>query len=273
MPLTGRTRLFALLGQPVSRSRSPEIHNAWLTDAGIDAVYLALEVAPGADVRAIVHGAGLAGANLTTPHKATGLQVADALTPAAAAIGAVNTLFRGPDGRWWGDNTDAAGFLAALPRPSQRAVVLGTGGAARAITWALRQSGSDVCVLGRRPEGAEALAHAFDARSGPLTPDGLRAAGAVDLVVNATTAPARAAIQALPALALPPHAVWCDLNDWDVDPPHRRDWLAANRPFVPGSGMLLHQAAAAFARFTGNPPSQDAFTRVANALVPPATAG
>jgi len=144
----------AVLGHPVSHSRSPAMQNAALAALrmGEEWAYEAIEVAPdafGARVRAMP-GEGFAGANVTVPHKGAALALADALSETAREIGAANTLsFEGGEIR--ADNTDADGLLASLPGSpaGRRALVLGAGGAARAVVWALLREGAAVDVWNR----------------------------------------------------------------------------------------------------------------------------
>ena len=144
----------AVLGYPVGHSRSPAMQNAALTELGLgdEWAYEAIEVAPDrleARVRAM-GGEGFAGANVTVPHKGAALALADSLSETAREIGAANTLSFG-EGEIRADNTDAQGLLDALPEPpgGKRALVLGAGGAARAIVWALLREGADVEVWNR----------------------------------------------------------------------------------------------------------------------------
>lgn len=143
----------AVLGHPVGHSRSPAMHSAALAALGMEGwTYEAIEVAPDAfeaQVRAMP-GEGFVGANVTVPHKGAALSVADELSETAREIGAANTLsFEGGEIR--ADNTDAQGLLNALPDSPQdrRALVLGAGGAARAVVWALVREGAEVKVWNR----------------------------------------------------------------------------------------------------------------------------
>lgn len=144
----------AVLGYPVSHSRSPAMQNAALAQLGLgdEWSYEAIEVAPDefeARVRAMP-GEGFVGANVTVPHKGAALAIADSLAETAREIGAANTLSFA-DGEIRADNTDAQGLLDALPEPplGKRALVLGAGGAARAIVWALLREGAEVEVWNR----------------------------------------------------------------------------------------------------------------------------
>jgi shikimate dehydrogenase len=156
----------AVLGQPISHSRSPQMHNAAFAALGLDEEwhYEAIEVSPEefeARVRTMA-AEGFVGANVTIPHKRAALALADSASPAATAIGAANTLsFSG--GSVHADNTDAAGLIAALPDSpaGRRALVLGAGGAARAVVWALREAGAEVTIWNRTPARAAALAAEF----------------------------------------------------------------------------------------------------------------
>ncbi len=143
---------FGVLGWPVAHSRSPQIHHAAYDALGLAGWrYQRLPVPPelfAETVRALPR-AGFDGANVTIPHKEAALALCDEATPAARAIGAVNTLTFA-DGRIEGDNTDAPGFLAALGEPVPKtALVLGAGGSARAVVWALQNAGTGVSILAR----------------------------------------------------------------------------------------------------------------------------
>jgi shikimate dehydrogenase len=175
-----------VLGWPVAHSRSPAMHNAALAALGMEEWrYQLLPVAPerfAETVRALP-GAGFVGANVTIPHKHAALALADTASDAARAIGAANTLTFTPDGAIAAENTDAPGFLAALsvsPR-GMSALVLGAGGSARAVVWALREAGAgEVSIWNRTPARAAALARDLDARA-------VTAPEAADLLVNCTS--------------------------------------------------------------------------------------
>lgn len=152
----------AVLGHPVAHSRSPAMQNAALAELGLAGEwrYEAIEVAPEhfeAKVKEMAAGE-FVGANATIPHKGAALRVADTRSPQAEAIGAANTLSFG-DGTIRADNTDAGGLIDALPESpaGTRALVLGAGGAARAVVWALVRAGAEVEVWNRTGERAGAL--------------------------------------------------------------------------------------------------------------------
>ncbi|MCW3016882.1 MAG: shikimate 5-dehydrogenase [Solirubrobacterales bacterium] len=162
------------------------MHTAALAHLGLDGwTYQRLPVPPDLfeeTVRALP-AAGFVGANVTIPHKEAALALADTATPAAAAIGAANTLSFTPEGHIHADNTDAPGLIAALPWPAtgRTALVLGAGGSGRAVAWALKDAGAaDVAVWNRSPERAARLAEELGVRA-------VTGAHAADLLVNCTS--------------------------------------------------------------------------------------
>ncbi len=167
----------AVLGQPISHSRSPAIHTAALAELGLagEWSYEAIEVAPPdfATLVASLAGAGFAGVNVTVPHKLAALALADSASVAAREIGAANTLTFSA-GAVAADNTDAVGLIAALPEPPQgkRALVLGAGGSARACIWALRQAGAEVAIWNRTGSKAQSLAEELGADAEPARRNG-----------------------------------------------------------------------------------------------------
>ena len=276
--LTGRAALAGLLGLPVSHSRSPRLHGYWLDRHGLDGAYLPLPVAPdrfAGAVRALAD-LGFRGANVTLPHKEAALAACDAVEPAAARIGAVNTLvFR--DGRIEGWNTDAYGFLESLRDAAPGfepaggpAVILGAGGGARAVAVALLDAGCPrVTLVNRTAARAEALArdlaaHGLGGRIAVADVPPLRDAA---LLVNATSlgmaghggaGHGAVGYGAAPDLAaLPPEAVVADI----VYVPLETPLLAAARGrglrTVGGLGMLLHQARRGFRAWFGVDPAVD----------------
>ena len=151
MRITGRTRVAGIMGWPVAHSRSPTLHNFWLEEQGIDGAYIPLPVRPEQLSNALraLPVLGFRGCNLTIPHKQLAFSAVDRVEPIAKRIGAINTIIVTPDGGLEGRNTDAFGFRENLREtvpdwnPSAGiAVVLGAGGAARAIVAALTRHGS-----------------------------------------------------------------------------------------------------------------------------------
>ncbi len=194
MDLSAATRVFAVLGDPVAHSRSPEIQNAAFRAAGVDGVYVALRV-DGSHVHGLLRGLALAGGggNVTLPHKAAALRAADRSLPAARHTGVANTFWM-EDGQVVADNTDVEGFRRATEisldggARDRDVLVLGAGGAARAVVVALLASGAArVSILNRTPRRARELADALrDPRIRVLADDGELVGAHRDLVVNAT---------------------------------------------------------------------------------------
>jgi shikimate dehydrogenase len=176
----------AVLGYPVGHSRSPAMQSAALAELGLgdEWSYEAIEVAPDgfeARVRAMP-GEGFAGANVTVPHKGAALSLADELSETAREIGAANTLVFA-DGEVRAENTDAEGFLRSLPGSpaDKRALVLGAGGAARAVVWALLREGAEVDVWNRTELRSQHLCEELGGRT-----VGAPSQGSYELIVNTT---------------------------------------------------------------------------------------
>lgn len=264
IPVSGTTHVAAVIGSPVRHSLSPTIHNAAFAAAGLDWVFLAFEVPAGLSGAALagMRALGIEGLSVTMPHKAEAWEAVDERTTVADALGAVNCVYRAGD-RLVGDNTDAAGFVDALrldegiDPAGLRCVVVGAGGAGRAVAWALGRAGAaDVAVVNRSRGPAERAA----ALAGPVgRVGGHTDIGEADLVVNATPLGMGVVVQAdgtpeplpLDPGVLRPGQVVVDL----VYEPATTPLVAAARErgavAVNGLGMLIHQAAHAFQRWTG----------------------
>ena len=260
-PAGADTRLAAVLGFPVRHSLSPAMHNAAFRELGLDWIYLVFEVAPDS-VDAAFAGAralGFGGLSVTIPHKAAALAAVDEATAAARAIGAVNTIVPRDDGSLLGDNTDGAGFLASLGDegfdPDGRVcAVVGGGGAARAVVYALASAGAtEVVVVNRTPERAESAA----ALAGAAGRVGLAAdLDRVDLVVNAT--PLGLAGTGPEAFPFDPGLLGAGQLLVDLVPnpavtPLMRAAQNLGARVAGGLGMLVHQGALAFELWTGQP--------------------
>jgi len=250
--ISGATKILAVLGAPVTHSLSPQMHNAWLAEAGIDAVYAALPIGPGAF--AGLRDMGLFGVNVTVPFKERAAAIATDLDETAARLGAANVLaFRG--GPVAGYNTDARGFIASLDEdaPGWRArvdaaVVLGAGGAARAIAWGLAAAGvGEILIANRTSARADDVAQLHPAMA-PWPWERIDAAFArADLIVNATSLGlAGAASPAWPLHAAPAHAIVADAVYRPLETPLLAAARARGLAVVDGLGMLIHQGAAAF---------------------------
>ena len=178
--------LYAVVGSPVDHSLSPAMHNAGFAAAGLDAAYVALDARDAADFATFARALGLKGASITAPFKIPMLAHVDEADGVGMQVGAINTLTV-RDGRWYGSNTDVAGFLAPLAGRmalrGTRAAVLGAGGAARAVAIALKREGAQVRICARRPDEAAAVARLAGVGTGPFPPE----PGSWDVLVNATT--------------------------------------------------------------------------------------
>lgn len=267
-----------VIGDPITQSKSPVIHNFWLKQLKIDAVYNACHVTEG-DLAAYLadrrNDEAWRGCNVTMPHKQTVIPLLDRLDSGAERIGAVNTIVRERNGILVGRNTDAPGFLEPL-RPLldkthlfRMARVLGTGGAARAIVTALADEHMVIVLAGRNPAKARALLdeldpggehHAVDIAHFESVTDFAfdDRAGCLDLVVNASSL----GMSGQPPLLFdmshaPPGSVFYDI----VTSPLETDFLkaasAAGFRTVDGLSMLIGQADHAFAHFFGTRPPRD----------------
>ena len=257
------TRKAFVVGHPIAHSRSPMIHGHWLAEHGLDGTYERLDVAPEA-FAAFLRGlpaSGFAGGNVTIPHKEAAFRLADALTERARAIGAVNTLVV-EGGRVVGDNTDGIGFIAHLDRSlgadwpertGHRAVVLGAGGAARAVVAGLIERGLHVQIANRSPERAQALAALDPEHAGALPWEALPAAlPETGLLVNTTSlGMAGHPPLALDLAPLPARGAVCDIVYVPLETPLLAAARARGLAAVDGLGMLLHQAVPGFAAWFG----------------------
>jgi shikimate dehydrogenase len=250
------TALAGVLGFPAGHSRSPDMHNAAFRALGLDWRYVKLPVPPAlfAETVRALPGSGFRGANVTIPHKHAALALADERSPSAQAIGAANTLSFMDHGAIEAHNTDAPGFLAALGDDEARglrALVLGAGGAGRAVAWALREAGAaEVAVWNRTPERAANLAEDLGVAHvlRPLTSD---------LLVNATSVglePRLDEAETLKELQLdeldPPQTV-VDLVYGD-EPSRLLEWARrGGSRTVDGLEVLVRQGALSFERWTG----------------------
>ena len=259
--ITGRTRLAGVIGSPVRHSLSPVIHNAAFAAAGLDWVFVAFEVVPGAAAAALagMRAFGIAGLSVTMPHKDDIAAAVDVLDPAAAALGTANTVVLRPDGRLAGYSTDGAGFVASLHDAGvdplgMTVAVLGAGGAARSVIDALARAGaSRITVVNRSADRAAVAARLAGDRGFVGTPADIASAA---LVVNATSigmGATEAERDAAPCdlALLSASQVVADL----VYHPLETVFLAAARACgaqaVDGLGMLVHQAALQQELWTG----------------------
>ena len=270
-----------LIGYPVAHSLSPAIHRAALAACGLEGDYTLFPV-PAADRAALgdladrMRAGEIHGLNVTIPHKRSITEFLDTRTSTAAAVGAVNTVYV-EDEALAGDNTDVPGFLAALGRfltaqgrplgGGRAALVLGAGGAARAVTHALLTSGWDVTVAARRVEWARDLAgalaahdvHVVDYADLPAQKTRERLEGC-ELIVNATPVGMSPDVAGSPwpeGLPLPARAAVYDLVYAPRTTRLVREARAQGIPAATGLEMLVEQAILSFERWTGHAPSRD----------------
>ncbi|NBC34199.1 MAG: shikimate dehydrogenase [Alphaproteobacteria bacterium] len=264
-----------VMGWPVGHSLSPRLHEHWLQRYGLDGAYVPMAVAPERLAEALVGlwALGFRGCNITVPHKEAALALVDDADDAARAIGAVNTVVATPDGRLVGLNTDGFGFLENLRAgapgwdpASGPALVLGAGGAARAVLKALADCGVPELRLVNRTAGrAEKTASELGPAIRPV--DWAEREAALEdcaLLVNTTTL----GMTGQPPLpldlaGLPPPAVVTDLVYAPLRTPLLQAAAARGNPTVDGLGMLLHQARPGFAAWFGIEPMVDEALRAA----------
>lgn len=264
--ISGAARLAGVIGWPISHSRSPLLHGFWLRQYRIDGAYVPLPVRPdnaAAALRALPI-LGFAGCNVTVPHKQAALAAMDHLDDVARRIGAVNTVIVREDGALEGRNTDAFGFMAHLAQTapgfaarSGPAVVIGAGGAARAIIVALIDAGApEIRVVNRTRERAAALAREFGAPLVAIDWEARHAAlDGAGLLVQTSTA----GMQGQPELdlsleRLPPTAVVDDIVYAPLETRLLAEARARGNRVVDGLGMLLHQGRPGFAAWFGRDP-------------------
>ncbi len=261
------SRLYGILGHPLAHSLSPAMQNAAFAAAGIDALYVPIAVSPDR-IRAALRGlkfSGFSGFNVTVPYKQTVLPFLDRVSPSARAAGAVNTIVADPKtGRWTGHNTDVYGFLELLVRArisfaGKRILLLGAGGAARAVLSAIASRSGSIMIRNRTPLRAVRLR--------ALQPSPIRqkihiirndanlaASGPFDLIINSTSV----GLKSRDRLDLPSHVfdgagAAVDLIYNPAVTPFIRAARRAGYHAVNGVDMLLHQGARAFELWTRRP--------------------
>lgn len=270
---------YAVFGHPIAHTLSPRLHALFAEQAGVALAYVAIDAAPAAFADAVqgFFASGGHGANVTVPHKAAAFALAGEATPTARQLSVANVLTRLPDGRLEADSNDGAGLLADLrgrrgfDPAGRRVLLLGAGGAAHAVAFALLHAGVRRLVIANRThQRAQQLASALgDAASVRACRwEGLAREAGFDLVVNATSAGVRHASLALPVAPVRGARVY-DLS-----------YGAPARPFVEwargagcadatdGLGMLIETAAASFERWHGVRPDADAALRALAASLP-----
>jgi len=266
MRVTAKGKIAGVMGWPIGHTRSPQLHGHWLRTYNIDGAYIPMAVRPeniAAALRALPV-LGLAGSNITLPHKQTTLAVMDEVSDVARRIGAINTVVVGDRGQLLGDNSDGYGFMENLRQQAPRwrprsgpVLILGAGGAARAICVALQDAGvPEIRLANRTAARARALAADLSGSCGVISwPQRTSALADIALLVNTTTLGMVGAPPLdLDLAALPPSAVVTDIVYAPLQTPlltaaHQRGLTA-----VDGLGMLLHQARPGFRAWFGVDP-------------------
>lgn len=292
--ITGSSKVAGVMGWPVAHSRSPVLHNYWLRLHHINGVYIPMAVDPVglADALRALPQLGFAGCNITVPHKESALTLVDEVDDLAQKVGAINTVIVAEKGKLIGRNTDVFGFTKNLESAVEQsrlgpntkewaqssrdkiiwnkkkpALVVGAGGAARAIIVALAEAGcSDIRITNRTNDRAVALASDMQGLSKKITPvawqDRDDAMGDCTLLVNTTTQ----GMQGQPPLdidlrALNDAALVTDLVYTPLLTPLLIEAKRRGHPIVDGLGMLLHQAVPGFAAWFGQTPVVDEAAR------------
>jgi shikimate dehydrogenase len=265
-------KLFGIFGHPLSHTLSPAMHEAAFHELGIDAHYIVLELIPEAFKKLMARASALSlsGFNVTVPYKETVMKYLDKVRPEARAIGAVNTVFK-QGKRWVGTNTDMEGFLMALTkdggfRPSgKKAVILGAGGAARAVVYGLSREGiREILIADCFPEKARKIAHDMKKIFKPVrycaapagTSEVKEALQKADVIINATPIGLKPQDPRLvPEGWIPEGRVkkvlFMDLIYNPAMTPFLRAAKKKGHGTLNGLGMLLYQGARALEHWTG----------------------
>ncbi|MCC6442306.1 MAG: shikimate dehydrogenase [Armatimonadetes bacterium] len=287
MKISGTTQIVGVFGFPVRHTLSPEMHNAAFEAMGLNFCYVPFEVPPDRLPAALegVRALGLVGVNVTIPHKQAVIPGLDEITARASLIGAVNTVHH-TQGRLVGDNTDAEGFLKPLQAllgslKGKRAVLIGAGGAARAVAFSLAAEGASVWIANKTPERARVLAEdiigAFNverAWAASLTETAAlqEILTSADIVINATSVgmyPHHQSPPAIPPEMLRSGQVVYDLVYNPVETAILRAARARGCATIDGLEMFVWQGAIAFERWTGRAAPVDVMRKTVAARLRP----
>jgi len=264
--ISGRTKLCGVIGDPIEHTMSPTIHNAAFIQMGLDYIYIPFHVKEEELGKAIdgMRALNIRGLNVTLPHKVTIIPFLDELDPLVEKIGAVNTVTN-DDGVLKGSNTDASGFVQALlergiePK-GKKVLILGAGGASRAISFILSERGAHLIILNRRLERAEVLASWLltifntEVEALELVEENLaRALDGVDILVNATSVGMSPNINEtpLPSNLLRRGLIVSDIVYNPIKTRLLREAEEAGAETVSGVDMFVWQGALSFERWTG----------------------
>ena len=264
-PIDGATRVYGLLGRPVVHSLSPAMHNAAFREVGLNAVYVAFPVTDLASAVAGLRGLQIPGVSVTIPFKEEIIPLLDELDPQAARIGAVNTVVN-RDGRLTGHNTDWLGALRALGEKTElsgkRVLILGAGGASRAIAFAILEKGGQAAVTDLDRDKALALARQLWVEV--VAPDHLGEYPA-EILINATPVgmePKSAEIPIDPAL-LDRYRVVMDIVYKPLETRLLQEARSRGCQVIDGLRMLIHQGAAQFELWIGQSAPREIMARAA----------
>lgn len=274
-----------LIGYPLHHSLSPILHGAMYSSMGIEGEYRLFQIAPSPsgesyllDLLKQVRTGELYGLNVTIPFKNKIIKYLDGLTQLSEEIGAVNTIYR-ENNRLMGDNTDVDGFITDVKKvadkPIERALVLGAGGAARAVVYGLLKNKSNILISSRRLEQSSSLAENMRSVLGVKDDQIIAISYSVeeiayccsqlDLIVNATPVGMTPDISSspwLPGVPFPKHAMVYDLIYNPAETKLTSDAKEEGLVAYTGMGMLIEQAALAFERWTGRKPSREIVTQI-----------
>jgi shikimate dehydrogenase len=252
-PITPRTRLYGVLGDPVAHSLSPLMHNAAFRQTGFDGVYVAFHIKDPAGAVAGIRALNVSGCSVTIPHKVAIMALLDAVDPVARQIGAVNTIVNDA-GRLVGLNSDSPGAMAALleitTMAGKHAAVIGAGGAARAVAYGIQNHGGRLTIVNRSPDKGRRLAGEL---GGEFIGLGDFRGHGVDILVNTTSVGMTPEADRMPVTreCLRPGMTVMDIVYNPLETQLLRSARAAGCQVVDGVAMFVHQGAIQFERWTG----------------------
>lgn len=259
------TDLYAVMGNPIKHSKSPSIHAQFAEQTGQDVMYTAMMVPIDGFEQAVKDFfKGGKGLNVTVPFKEEAYTLATQLTPRAAKAGAVNTLKLLENGDILGDNTDGEGMVQDLLNQGvtlhgKRILVVGAGGAVRGVLQpVLAQLPSEVVIVNRTVEKAEALAQLFQTEGPILAAQFSEITGTFDVVINGTSASLNGEVPPIPASVIGPHTSVYDMM-YAKEPTAFLSWAAEQGAgnVIDGLGMLVQQAAVSFELWRGVKPATE----------------
>lgn len=259
---------FAVIGDPIQHSKSPEMHSLWYEELSIDAVYIPIRVEREHLEKAIasLKLLGASGFNVTIPHKESIIPFLDELDPMAQKMGAVNTVVRTEDGRLKGYNTDGAGFVKSLEleigdsHRDKPVLIIGAGGAARGITFALVTAGyKNVTIANRTVEKAQAIVREVGTGEAISLEDAESRLTEYKIFIQTTPAGLHNGEFNLPFSMnkFPKQAIACDIVYNPIMTPFLQAAAKKDAQIINGLGMFIHQGAIAFEHWLGvYPPSE-----------------